>query len=485
MKYLLLFLLLAVRSFAAIAAATVWEVRTTGNANNGGGYSSGGTDYSQQDSAQYSPTDLASAGGVTTLTSVTAGFTSAMVGNVIHITTTGTGAHFVVGYYQITVFTNATTVTIDRDPTTGGAGVAGTGAVGGALVKPSDATAAVSGNIVYCKSGTYTLVATSTYTQAPTNAPIRWIGYSTTRTINNADATHPIITTATNSTVLWTFTGAQALIFKNFEFTTTAGTKVDALANATTTSGQTVPIIFVNCKWSTAFTSVVTCGSGSTTVIGQWYGCEITGIAGSNGAFQYNSGQGQGFQLYSCWIHGNNTGFYCSAGQGCQFTLSGCLVVDNSSRGIYLNNTTSGGIDTLVLKNCTVANNTTAQLESSATTGQVGAINIVNTIFYGTAPIKMAQAGNDAGIVSKNNAFGNGSNTNYTTGDGDITLSASPFTNAGGNDYSLNNTAGGGASCRGAGWPGTISNSSSVNHIDVGAVQHADPAVVAQKSYSF
>jgi hexulose-6-phosphate isomerase len=32
----------------AIAAATIWEVRTGGAETNGGGYSSGGTDYSQQ-----------------------------------------------------------------------------------------------------------------------------------------------------------------------------------------------------------------------------------------------------------------------------------------------------------------------------------------------------------------------------------------------------------------------------------------------------
>jgi len=45
----------------ALRGDTVWEVRTTGSQNNGGGFSSfwGGTDYSQQDSAQLAPTDLA------------------------------------------------------------------------------------------------------------------------------------------------------------------------------------------------------------------------------------------------------------------------------------------------------------------------------------------------------------------------------------------------------------------------------------------
>jgi len=42
-----------------ISANCVWEIRTTGSNNNGGGYVGGGTDYSQQDAAQLSLTDLA------------------------------------------------------------------------------------------------------------------------------------------------------------------------------------------------------------------------------------------------------------------------------------------------------------------------------------------------------------------------------------------------------------------------------------------
>src|SRR5437667_9506862 len=116
----------------ALSASTVWEVRqATGNDNNGGGFVVGasGTDYSQQTTAQLSLTDLATTGVVTTLTSVTGGFTSAMVGNIIHIIS---GTNFTAGFYQITVFTNSNTVTLDRAPTTA-AGVSGTGSVGGAL----------------------------------------------------------------------------------------------------------------------------------------------------------------------------------------------------------------------------------------------------------------------------------------------------------------------------------------------------------------
>ena len=82
----------------AIGAACVWEVRTTGNDTNGGGYAGGGTDWSQQDSAQYSVTDGVTA-GTTTITSATANFGTDVVGNVMYVQG-GTGS-VTAGWYQI------------------------------------------------------------------------------------------------------------------------------------------------------------------------------------------------------------------------------------------------------------------------------------------------------------------------------------------------------------------------------------------------
>ena len=65
-----------------------WNIQQDGDDNNGGGYrtTDPNTDYSLQTSAQLTVTDGATSGiGVTTLTSATGGFTSAMVGNVVHI----------------------------------------------------------------------------------------------------------------------------------------------------------------------------------------------------------------------------------------------------------------------------------------------------------------------------------------------------------------------------------------------------------------
>lgn len=62
----------------------------------------------------------------------------------------------------------------------------------------------------------------------------------------------------------------------------------------------------------------------------------------------------------------------------------------------------------------------------------------------------------------------------------DQTLSGSPFTNASGGDFSLNNTASAGASCRGSAYPGVYPVGASYTSCqDRGAIQHADPAAAA------
>lgn len=175
-------------AFAAIDADTLWEVRTTGNSNNGCGADQSllGTDYTQQDSAQLSLTDLATSGTtVTTLTSATGGFTSAMVGNAIYI---HTGTNVTAGYYIITAHTDTNTVTLDRAPDDGGGGVAsGEGSVGGACVHPQDvASSLVAGNKIYIQDGEYLRQGSNAYVLNTSVAGgsqdrIMWIGYDTTR----------------------------------------------------------------------------------------------------------------------------------------------------------------------------------------------------------------------------------------------------------------------------------------------------------------
>jgi len=151
----------------ATNAAAIWRVRPGGANTNGGGYDStisgAGTDYSQQDASQLSLTDGALTAGGTTFTSATGGFTTAMIGNALHI---NSGTNVVVGWYWITARASTNSITIDRDCSTGGNSSAVNfkvgGAMGGSTANPfeiarSSNNGAVAGNTVYIKGSSATI----------------------------------------------------------------------------------------------------------------------------------------------------------------------------------------------------------------------------------------------------------------------------------------------------------------------------------------
>ena len=171
----------------AISANTQIEVRTGGDDDNGGGFVSGasGTDFTLQDAATLSLTDLATSGiGVTTLTSATGGFLADHIGNLIQIKS---GTNVTAGFYEITAHTDTNTVTLDRAPDDAVGGISsGVGSIGGALASPGRAcgVATVDGNRVWIKSGTYTLgTASVNIATGPllALAQVIYEGYQTTR----------------------------------------------------------------------------------------------------------------------------------------------------------------------------------------------------------------------------------------------------------------------------------------------------------------
>lgn len=181
----------------ALAATTVWEVRTTGNALNGGGFNPSrdavnGVDYSQQDTAQLSPTDLYRV-AANSLYSDSFTFTHAMEGNIIYI---ASGDHFTAGYYEIVTYVDATHVTLDRDPASEdtSAHKNGVGKVGGAALTINSVCAvAVTGNKCYIASGTYG----ETVAQANMST---LIGYITNRTTIPTGTDRPYIDGANTRT---------------------------------------------------------------------------------------------------------------------------------------------------------------------------------------------------------------------------------------------------------------------------------------------
>jgi hypothetical protein len=203
--------------FAALDANIIWEVRTTGNANNSCGFKSGasGTDYSQQNSVQITRTDLVIGNPTTTsLTSAGTPFTTAEVGNLINITA-GTG--FTTGYYEITAVDGSNVATVDRSAGTAGS-TGGTGYVGGACVSFDTAVDnGVGGNDFYVKAGTYNeTVSVTALTDAPNGNETRFIGYNTTRTDQPTGANRPLIDCASTRTNGITFTNMDGISIENF-----------------------------------------------------------------------------------------------------------------------------------------------------------------------------------------------------------------------------------------------------------------------------
>jgi hypothetical protein len=171
-----------------IAATTQWEVRTTGAATNGGGYSSGGTDYSQQDAAQIAVTD-AVGNNTTTITSATANFPADCVGNIVYLTGGGYGS--TTARRHVATRVSATEITVD-DTVPTGTGM--TLNLGGAADSPATLTGAlVAGNTVHVKAGTYTLGAAATFPVGTAALPIAFVGYNATRNDNPTTGSRPTI----------------------------------------------------------------------------------------------------------------------------------------------------------------------------------------------------------------------------------------------------------------------------------------------------
>lgn len=201
----LVFLLIATPCFATLQGDTVWEIRGgAGNDDNGGCYDEGqgGTseDFSQQNGAQLTLTDLATGGiGSTTLTSVTGGFDENgqddgnIVGNCIQIKSgTNLGSVF---FFEITAYTDDNTVTIDKAADDGVGGLAsGTGSVGGALNTISKAVDNVEsgGNTVWIKAATYTEMVTIT-DSGITSRRFSIRGYNSSRNDSPIGANRPVI----------------------------------------------------------------------------------------------------------------------------------------------------------------------------------------------------------------------------------------------------------------------------------------------------
>lgn len=478
-KFLIVWVFAAVQLFGAFAATTEWDIRTTGAADNGGGFNtaSSGTDYSQQDAPQVTYTDLViDAVTATNITSAATPFTGAHVGNVINITS-GTG--FTVQRVQV-VSVLAGVATCDKAVgSTGSTG--GNGKLGGALVDPENAALLmVARNVAHVKSGTYSKVTTRVF--SPNALTWRLVGYNVT---HYDGGTRPVLTSSTNSVNLLEIAGTGGSgastgtgIVENIAFTHTAATRGYGIASSA--SGYGPHLTVSGCTFDgLAYAVWSVYGATYNFLQITLFNTEIKnstqdGVLFTPAGFLYWSQ----LDVIASWIHDN-------AGSGINFTnfpggrifVRTSIISDNGAGGIYA----PGSIGTINIWQSVLANNTTFGVYVVTAAEE---FMVADSIIYGNSTYGINVPVGTSECLNQNNAYGaNGTadRNNWTAGANVVALSADPFTSS--TNFSLNATAGGGAAAKQTGFPGAFIGSSGTGYLDIGAVQSSGGSAPATLAY--
>lgn len=434
-------------------------------------------DYSRTASARLSYTDLVIGGTTTQFTSAANPVNKNLVGNIINITS-GTG--FTVQRVQISS-TSSTTATCDKSLGTGGS-TGGNGNLGGAFQKWYTAVALnVAGNVFFIRgdAGSYTQTASGTIsnnggswsTAAP---PSRVMGYTTYR----GDNGKPSITTSGSSITIVSASGRTGWCIENLDIDCNSQTSSAGIAFGGGASNSLVR----RCRVRN-FTSVginVT-GSGSSFTVEE---NEVSGgtSAATAGIFT-NSGTAH---AYGNYVHDNA----CTGISGCLVNILNIVVRNTgaSSDGIVF----GGAFGGLVLFNTVYSNGRDGISNNSANhilTLVMGNLLVSNGrygILYGTSSMF-----NDLrldGNAFYNNTTAPRNNAGAVTGQfaiggvvyelsRDVILTADPFSDASGSNFSLNTTSGGGAAARGSAPLASFPGYTGTSYVDFGAIQTRPPMV--------
>lgn len=288
-------------------------------------------------------------------------------------------------------------------------------------------------------------------------------------TVLSSTATRATITSATSGIDLFRNNGFSFWRYKHLKFTHTGATRGEAISpNNIQHRLDVVDCVVDGC---------LTLSDGDFGANYSWLNLNVidTEIRNCTGTGLTNF-SGRVF-LLNCYIHDNASHGIRTTENGsanCSNVFINCVVTDNGGRGIY-HTTTTDPETVLMLANCTVANNTGSGLEAVFTAGPCK-LFLTNSIFYGNGAYGALVSGNVAYADERYCAYGSNTTADrsgLTAGDGAVTLTADPFTASGSGDYTLNATAGGGAACRGAGFPGAWDSATMTGANAIGALQVA------------
>lgn len=457
--YLILILCSSV-ALAALPAATTWEIRPgVGNDNNGGAFVAGatGTDFSQQNAAQIAFTDLVIGATTTNLTSVLNPFGVTSPGNVIHITG---GAGCTTGWYSIS---SVATVTATMDRSVGSAASVCTGNLGGALATiPQMVTLATSNNISWVKAtgtiSTTTGITINYSSSLGSNGTTQISGYTSTRG-DNGQVT--VLQSSGTSTLINITSSVAGLTFRNFVLncnsTASFGLNIQNSAN------RAENILAENCGAADA----IIFNNGNNACIR----CTVTGFTGSVAAFRMDQSNGPNYCIY-CVATGNTaTGFFGS------MVCIRCIAGNNtgaSSDGFQTGGSGVSGSVIWICESCVAYKNGRDGFNFNA---QTVVASLHNSVAFGNSSFGIAATNLvPLGGYSLNwNAYGSntsGDLSSVSAGANDVPLTVDPFVNGASNNFAPNNTSGGGAALKAAGFPGVLSTGGT-GFLDIGTLQSA------------
>jgi hypothetical protein len=436
----------------ALSVDTVWEVQTGGDDSNGGGFVTGaaGTDRSMGTSAHATLTTASLVHSTTTQVNVDAGDYTVLnpedVGNIIQVSVNG-GA---LAFYQITVADTANNRwTVDRSLGTAGQTVAGK--MGGCFASPGALNASVGqgnigGHIAWIKAGTYTMTTTTPGKAGPIamiNIASVVNGYSATR---GDFAGRPVISAGAQTTfAMMAQTGNNVgLVWRHIEFDGDSNTAVSG-PNISGSSN-----LFIDCVFSN-FTDTSMFGLSMTSA-GTAFACKASNC--------YNGFVVTSSRAHKCWADAcSNTGFII----GNSGTAETCLASDCTGDGF------AGTGNVIRLRNCTSDGNGGDGFDFTG-----GGVSLFNCIATNNTGMGFNGAVNITSLFRCASKTNTGGRTDISSkyDFSPILLTVDPYTDAASDDYSLNNTAGGGADLRAAGFPVF----GQTDYADIGALQHADPA---------
>lgn len=425
--------------------------------------------YADQDAPQLSLTDFASTAS-TTITSVTGGFTDAMIGNMLRLAS-GTGTP-TPDYYRIVTRVDTNTITVDK---VSGTYTLGVGRIGGAfatleplmstgnggLSTPPIASRLAPGHIINMQglgSDDPTVVdydykgtTTAGYYTAPNGSValgrIQIIGYNGRPLLQTSGL---LLLSATH----WTMSGIKLKIV-------TSATYVDY--GNVTGAGTSWRNVIVDLNGNDAIAMI--CGAS---VID----CEVRNSGGAAGSLAaiLTEGNAYGSVILGTTIRGVR-------GIGVKsvtipITIINTVITGCGSHGIQSDSVSYG----VVIDNCTINNCGGDGIRLTdgppITIGGIRNNILSNNTGYGlncTAGTTALNTSRAAGQIDYNNYYNNtaGARNNISAGANDTTLDPQ-YTNVAGLDFSV------GANMKAIGFPGTFRGTTTAGYMDLGAAQRQE-----------